>query len=181
MIDTWTSVIETSISMIDTWTSVIETSISCMETSMRLYRHEFCPLWRSIGEAQGPGLVSTACACANLSSQGSDDLAYNKLFWRQDLVTRPIRFEIWIYCLAHGARHGSTSMEPAIAQLHATLYWRRAHNAIGLALFAVIPVTFLYNCIPTEQPARMRMQWITANKKDHQNQCTTFKNPSKIE
>ena len=57
------------------------------------------------------------------------------------------RFEFIAWPMARRARHGSMaiSMEPAIAQLHATLYWRRARNAIGLALFAVIPVTFLHS------------------------------------
>ena len=48
--------------------------------------------------------------------------------------SRPIRFEIWIYCLA-------------------TLYWRRARNIVGPALFAVTRDVFCNYCIPTEQLA----------------------------
>ena len=48
--------------------------------------------------------------------------------------SRPIRFEIWVYCLA-------------------TLYWRRARNAVGPALFAVIRDVFCNYCILTEQLA----------------------------
>ena len=48
--------------------------------------------------------------------------------------SRPIRFEIWIYCLA-------------------TLYWRRARNTVSPALFAITRDMFCNYCIPTEQLA----------------------------
>ena len=62
---------------------------------------------------------------------GSGDRAYNKLFWQQDLVTSN---QIRDLNLVLGPWRG---IEPA------TLYWRRAWNAIGLALYVVARDVFV--------------------------------------
>ena len=92
---------------------MIETSISCMETSMRLYRHEFCPLWRSVEK----GLVNP-WACAEEFPRANEIVAlaqsYDKLTaGMQHCYTvciaiqfrRPIRFKV---CFTASCGHAIT-------------------------------------------------------------------------